>query len=61
MTLQPAMTGTSYSIVGSLKNSDKVTSDTFWLGVWPGLDQVHFEYISNQLKNAIISSIKTHS
>jgi CDP-6-deoxy-D-xylo-4-hexulose-3-dehydrase len=45
LTKQPAYKNTSYRIHTSLTNTDKVMNDSFWLGVWPGLEERHFIYI----------------
>jgi len=45
LTKQPAYKNTSYRIHTSLTNTDKVMNDSFWLGVWPGLEEWHFIYI----------------
>ncbi|OHD13540.1 MAG: lipopolysaccharide biosynthesis protein RfbH [Spirochaetes bacterium GWB1_36_13] len=34
-----------------LPNTDKVMNTTFWLGVWPGLNQNQLEYIVEKTKN----------
>lgn len=42
---QPAFIGTPRRVVGSLKNSDIVMNQTFWIGVWPGLTEEMLSYI----------------
>jgi len=42
---QPAYIERPKRIVGSLTNSDIVTSNTFWVGVYPGLDNPRLDYI----------------
>ena len=51
MTKQPAYKNIEKRIVGSLDNSDKAMNDSFWIGVWPGLDRIHLNFIVEQLKN----------
>jgi CDP-6-deoxy-D-xylo-4-hexulose-3-dehydrase len=42
---QPAFIGTPRRIVGDLKNSDIVMNQTFWIGVWPGINQKMLDYV----------------
>jgi CDP-6-deoxy-D-xylo-4-hexulose-3-dehydrase len=57
LTKQPAYKNSNYRILNSLENTDKVMNDGFWLGVWPGLNDNHYDYIfmiiSNYLKNSL--------
>jgi CDP-6-deoxy-D-xylo-4-hexulose-3-dehydrase len=34
-----------YRVVGELRNTDIVMNNTFWIGVWPGIDDKQIEYI----------------
>ena len=45
MNKQPAYTNIKKRAVCALENSDKVMNDSFWVGIWPGLNESHFEYI----------------
>ena len=47
---QPLYKNTKYRVVGELKNTDYVMENTFWVGVWPGLDEVHLKYIADKIK-----------
>ena len=55
MTRQPAFTEINYEISGDLKNTDKIMSDGFWVGIWPGLEKEHLEYIAEQIKRAYLA------
>lgn len=50
LTKQPAYKSQIYRTVGSLKNTDFVMKNAFWLGVWPGLNQEHLDYIASQIE-----------
>lgn len=45
LTRQPAYQGTSYRVVGELKNTDTVMNQTFWVGVYPGLTEQMIAYV----------------
>ncbi|KPQ39979.1 MAG: CDP-6-deoxy-D-xylo-4-hexulose-3-dehydrase RfbH [Phormidium sp. OSCR] len=42
---QPAYTDLNYRIVGELKNTDFVMNQTFWIGVYPGLNSQMLDYV----------------
>jgi CDP-6-deoxy-D-xylo-4-hexulose-3-dehydrase len=50
LTRQPAYENTLYRVSGSLENTDKSMKDTFWLGIYPGLDKNHFDFVVNKLE-----------
>jgi CDP-6-deoxy-D-xylo-4-hexulose-3-dehydrase len=42
--------GKGYRVVGNLNNTDKIMKDTFWIGVYPGIDNGRIEYIIRMIK-----------
>ncbi len=46
---QPAFAGTPRRVIGDLKNTDIVMTNTFWIGVWPGLTLKMIDYMIEQL------------
>lgn len=53
---QPAYAGLNYRKIDDLPNTDMVMNNSFWLGVWPGLDDVHYDYIIEKIKAFIDQS-----
>jgi len=44
------MMGRSYRVSTALKNTDIVMSDTFWIGVYPGLSESMLEYVADKIE-----------
>ena len=53
ITKQPYMKNLKYRIEGSLENTDKVMTESFWIGVYPGLNREHLDYICSIVENYI--------
>jgi CDP-6-deoxy-D-xylo-4-hexulose-3-dehydrase len=50
LTKQPYMVGRNFRVSGNLVNTDVVMNQTFWLGVYPGLDEEHLDYVADKLE-----------
>ncbi|MEQ9107775.1 MAG: lipopolysaccharide biosynthesis protein RfbH [Limnobacter sp.] len=50
LTRQPYMIGRNFRISGELTNTDIVMNQTFWLGVYPGLNTEHLDYVVQKLE-----------
>ena len=46
-------TGEGYRVVGKLSNTDKITTDTFWVGVYPGMTDEMIDRMIKVIKEAI--------
>ena len=46
-------TGEGYRVVGDLKNTDFITSNTFWIGVYPGMTDEMIDYMIKVVKEAV--------
>jgi CDP-6-deoxy-D-xylo-4-hexulose-3-dehydrase len=50
ITRQPYFQGLNFRTTSSLENTDRIMSDTFWLGVYPGLGTDHFDHVAGKLE-----------
>ena len=42
-----------YRIVGELKNTDRIMTDTFWVGVYPGMTDEKIDYMAKVIKEGL--------
>jgi CDP-6-deoxy-D-xylo-4-hexulose-3-dehydrase len=56
LTRQPAYAGIDARVVGDLPNADLIMNGTFWVGVYPGLDRAHLDYIASEISSAVATS-----
>lgn len=45
--------GAGYRISGELRNTDRIMSDSFWVGVYPGMTETKLEYIAGAILNLV--------
>ena len=45
LTRQPYMLGREFRVVGDLPSSETVMRDTFWIGVYPGIEPAAVDYV----------------
>jgi CDP-6-deoxy-D-xylo-4-hexulose-3-dehydrase len=43
----------NFRVVGELTNTDRIMNDTFWVGVWPGLEERHLSYIADTIRSLV--------
>ena len=53
MTRQPAFEGVGFRVAGSLKNTDRITRDAFWVGVYPGITEEMCAYVAESIREAV--------
>ena len=47
---QPYMQGRNYRVSGELTKTDVVMNDTFWIGVFPGLNEAMLDYTVSKIE-----------
>ncbi|WP_299153947.1 lipopolysaccharide biosynthesis protein RfbH [uncultured Christiangramia sp.] len=50
LTRQPYFENIDYRVVGDLTNTDITMNQTFWIGIYPGLGEEHFEFVADKLE-----------
>jgi CDP-6-deoxy-D-xylo-4-hexulose-3-dehydrase len=50
---QPAFKDVEYRVVGDLTNTDIIMNNSFWIGLWPGIEEQRRNYMLETLKQMI--------
>ena len=52
---QPCFTEDNYDyrVIGDLRNTDIIMNNTFWIGVWPGINDECIKYIADKMKEFV--------
>lgn len=50
---QPAYSGVSHRVHGTLANTDRIMQDTFWVGVFPGITEAMVDHMSREIEAAV--------
>ena len=53
ITKQPYFKNIDFRVSGNLINTDKIMNQSFWIGVYPGLNEEMLEYVVNQFEEFI--------
>lgn len=51
---QPYFKERNYRISGELKNTETIMNSTFWIGVYPGLNETMLDYVANKLETFLL-------
>ncbi|MBD2165005.1 lipopolysaccharide biosynthesis protein RfbH [Calothrix membranacea FACHB-236] len=54
---QPAYKDAQYRVLGNLTNTNYVMENTFWIGVYPGIDHVKLNFIAGKIQEFFIHRI----
>ena len=52
LTRQPAYATVPFRVVGDLSNADLIMNNTFWVGIFPGLDRAMLDYVALKIESA---------
>ncbi len=50
---QMRASGQGYRVVGKLDNTDRIMKDTFWVGVYPGMNDEMIDYMAKTIRDAV--------
>lgn len=47
----------AYRVIGTLKNTDRIMNQTFWIGVYPGLNTAEISYMANKINEFVTANV----
>lgn len=47
--------GQDYRIVGTLKNTDKIMNDSFWIGLYPGMSRAKLTFMIEKISDGLVA------
>ena len=50
ITKQPYMVNQKYRVIGNLNVSNRIMKNSFWIGIYPGLQKKHLLYVAKVLE-----------
>jgi CDP-6-deoxy-D-xylo-4-hexulose-3-dehydrase len=53
---QPAYANLPHRVVGPLTNADIITDNTFWIGVYPGLNDDMIDFVLSTISSFVTKS-----
>ena len=59
LTMQPYFQDIEYRVAGDLTNTNIVMNKTLWLGIYPGLEHQHLDYVVIKMKDFFFLSNDT--
>ena len=48
--------GVDYKVIGDLKNTDKIMNDSFWIGIYPGMDNKAIDYMIKKIREFVCNA-----
>lgn len=55
---QPAYRHQSYRVAAALTNADRILNNTFWIGVYPGLDEAMLSYVVESIHHFVAYALQ---